>query len=240
MKSIHVLTLAVATVTIMAVCAKATPAASAWTPNASAEVVQVTDLKPFTRLAYIPADADLSSVRIEGAKMVKVATKLRTITNAHDCDRGTEGPSPDCSRTKYESYVPALRVTYSYRGPSPAWDDYRNTYFTFSVYFRPDEIGPGLYRALSEGKINRSAAAELFEISTSRGSVQEDVIDEAKSTLCDGYYADGNWVHTNSRCEDSVTYRKVASPSPYIMVKVDQAPSSMETAMALNRIGKGK
>ena len=240
MRTIRNRVLAVVIVAIMAVCAKAAPAASAWTPNESGYVVQVSDLKPFTHVAYIPTDADLSSVEIEGIKMVKVATKLLSITNAQDCDRGTEGPSPNCSRTKYESYVPALRVTYSYRGPSPAWDDYGNTYFTFNVYFRTDEIGPELYRALSERKISRSAAAELFEISTSRGSVHEDVVDEAKSTLCDGYYADGNWVHTNSSCQDSVTYRKVARLSPYITVKVDRAASSMETAMAINSIGKAK
>ena len=85
---------------------------------------------------------------------------------------------------------------------------------------------------MSTGKISRNAAAELFEIRTVRGSTQQLVLDETNSILCEGYYVDGSWVHTNPRCEDSVTYRKVASPSPYITVKVESAPSSLETVVA--------
>ena len=65
-----------------------------------------------------------------------------------------------------------------------------------------------------------------------KGSIEELVLDEANSILCEGYYVDGSWVHANPRCEDSVVYRKVASPSPYITVKVDSAASSLETVVA--------
>src|SRR6516225_11488453 len=112
-------------------------------------------------------------------------------------------------RTTYQSRVPAVKVTYSYRAPS---DESGSAWSTFDVYFREDEISPRVRRALSTGKISRSAAAELFEISTVRGSTQQLVLDETNSILCEGYYVDGSWVHTNQSCEDRVTYRKVASP----------------------------
>jgi hypothetical protein len=200
-------------------------------PTEGREIVQISDLQPFTHIAYIPVESDLSSVKIEGIKMVKAATKARSVTKPSECDRtgGEPGASPNCTRTTYGSRVPAVQVTYSYRAPS---DESGSAWFTFDVYFREDEIDPRLLRALSKGKISRSAAAELFEISTLRGSTQQLALDETNSILCEGYYVDGSWVHTNPRCEDSVTYRKVASPSPYFTVKVDSAPSSLETVAA--------
>jgi hypothetical protein len=191
-------------------------------PTEGREIVQISDLQPFTHIAYIPVDSDLSSIKVEGIKMVKAATKLRSVTKPRDCDHPEGEPGPlNCRRTTYQLRVPAVKVTYSYS----AWS-------TFDVYLREDEIGPQVRRALTTGKISRSAAAELFEISTVRGSTQQLVLDETNSILCDGYYVDGSWVHTNLRCEDSVTYRKVASPSPYITVKVDSAPSSLEAVVA--------
>ena len=77
------------------------------------------------------------------------------------------GNAADCIRTKYESRVPALKVTYWYKAPSTATEESGDAYYTFSVYFRTDEISPGLFRAVSAGKVGRSAAAEAFD---SRGS----------------------------------------------------------------------
>ena len=207
------------------------PSAMVSAPTEGREIVQISDLQPFTHTAYIPVDSDLSSIKVEGIKMVKAATKLRSVTKPRDCDHpgGEPGASPNCTRTTYASRVPAVQVTYSYRAPS---DESGSAWFTFNVYFREDEIDPRLRRALSTGKISRSAAAELFEITMDKGSIEELVLDEANSILCEGYYVDGSWVHANPKCEDSVTYRKVASPSPYITVKVDSAPSSLETVMA--------
>ena len=200
-------------------------------PTEGRERVQISDLQPFTHIAYIPVDADLSSIKVEGIKMVKAATKVRSVTKPSDCDDpgGEPGAPLNCTRTTYQSRVPAVKVTYSYRAPS---DESGSAWSTFDVYFREDEISPRVRRALSTGKISRSAAAELFAISTVRGSVQQLVLDDTNSILCEGYYVDGSWVHTNPRCEDNVTYRKIASPSPYITVKVDSAPSSLETVMA--------
>jgi len=222
---------AVATVAIMAICANATPTLAKTTTTEVGRVVRINDLEPFTHTVDIPAGADLSSIRFEGIKRVKVATKQRFVTDPNDCmDRGIEGIPAVCSRSTSESYVPAFRVIYSYRAPSTASDEYGKTmWFTFSVYFREDEIGPGLRRALSSSKINRNAIAELFETSTARGSIQQSVVDEANSILCDGYLGDSGWTQSNPKCEDSIAYMKVASPSPYITVRIDPALSSLET-----------
>jgi hypothetical protein len=125
-----------------------------------------------------------------------------------------------CQGTADEAYAPAYRVTYSYRGQPMASDEYGNTYFTFGVYFRPDEIGSELRRALSSGKNGQRVAAEFFALTTFRGSIQEALVDKANSSLCDGSYLDGNWVHAETKCEDGIAYIDVASASPYIAVRV--------------------
>jgi hypothetical protein len=203
-------------------------------PARDGEIVQISDLHPFTHVAYIPADADLSSIKMESIKAVKVATKQRSV-NPRNCDELWAEPAGSgyCPWVTAESSVPAFRVTYSYRGPSTASDEIgTSTYFTFEVYFRPDELSAGTLRALSSGKIGRSTAAEFFQVTTTRDAIQQVVVDQANSTFCDGEYADGNWIHTNPRCEDSVTYRKVASAPPYITVDVDPVSAVIETAMA--------
>jgi len=116
-----------------------------------------------------------------------------------------------------------------------ASDEYGNTYFTFSVYFRPDELSSGPRRAVSSGKISQTAATELFQLMTSRDSIHQIVIDHANSTLCDGNYVDGNWTRTNPQCEDSIAYTTVASASPYITLKVDPVSSRLDTAEAGRR-----
>ena len=170
MKSLRNHVLTVATVAITSAYANAIPAVAQTTtasvPTAGAEVEQISDLQPFTHIAYIPADADLSTIRIDTVKMVKVATKLGTVSNTRDCDDWPGNPA-DCIRTRFESRVPALRVTYWYKAPSTTPEESVDAYYTFSVYFRADEIRPDLFRALSAGEVGRSAAAEAFD---SRGS----------------------------------------------------------------------
>jgi hypothetical protein len=214
-----------------------TAAAAAIAPDGTGEVEEVTELQPFTHAAYIPFGADLSSIRFEGINAVKVAVKQRQVTNVGDCNQSWPEPggSMYCQRTADESYVPAYQVTYSYRDQPMASDEYGNTYFTFHVYFRPDEIGAELRRALSSGKIRRTAAAEFFALTTSRGSSQETLVDEANSYLCDGSYVDGNWVHSNAKCEDRIAYINVASASPHITVNVNPAVSHFEAAAPRRR-----
>jgi hypothetical protein len=140
----------------------------------------VTDLQIFTHVAYLPAELNLSSIRIEGVNAVKVATERRTVTNARYCDQPGSEPegSMHCQRSIDQSYVPAYRVTYSYRGQPMASEEFGSTYLTFSVYFRPDEISPEIRAALLNGKIKPTAAVELFELAKCRGSLRQIVIEK--------------------------------------------------------------
>jgi hypothetical protein len=198
------------------------------------EVVKVTDLHPFTHVANIPADAHLSSIRMEGVRAVKVATRRRSVTDTDYCgyvSRFAEpGGSMFCPQVTNEAQVPAYRVSYSYQGQPMASDEYARTSFTFSVYFRPGELNPGLLKALSAGSVSRSTAAEFFQITTSRGSVYQTVIDKAKSTFCKGTYLDASWIHTDPKCEDVVAYKVIEVPSPFITVKVTPVFPHVETA----------
>lgn len=190
------------------------------------DLVEIADLQLFTHSATIPAGGDVSSIKIESVKAVMVATKRRSVTKSRDCDQPASEPggSMDCRHITDESYVPAYRVTYSYRGEPMASDEYGNRYFTFSVYFHPDEISADLRRVLSLSKVNRAAAAEFFQLTTQREFIQRVAIDGANSTICDGNYVDGNWVHTGPNCEDGIAYTRVEIPSPYITVKLSFRP----------------
>jgi len=137
-----------------------------------------------------------------------------------------------CQPITEESPVPAYQVTYSYWGRPMVSDEYGSTYFTFSVYFRQDEISPRLREILALGKIRRATLEEFFEVTTSKATAQQIVIDSANSTLCDGNYFDGNWTRTNPKCEDKIVYQRVASASPYFTVRVDPAASRIEAAAA--------
>jgi hypothetical protein len=199
---------------------------------ANGDVVEITDLQPFTHVAYIPTGSALSSIRIEGIKLVKVATRRRIVANERYCNQpwAEPGGSMYCQRISQESPVPAYQVTYSYRGRPMVSDEYGSTYFTLNVYFRPNEISPRLREILALGKIRPATLDEFFEVTTSRAPIQQIVIDSANSTLCDGNYLDGNWTRTNPKCEDKIVYQRVANASPYITVRVDPASSRIEAA----------
>jgi hypothetical protein len=172
------------------------------------DAMEITGLPPFTHIAYIPESADLSSIKIESIKSVKVPIRQRSVTNAPP--------------------VPAYEVTYSFRGEPLASDEYGNTGFTFSVDFRPDELGPELRSALSAGPLRKQAAAGYFDFTVSRDSLQQTVIDPANSAFCDGNYRDGNWIPVNSKCVDRIAHRTVTGDSPYIAVKVNLAAPPVE------------
>ena len=193
--------------------------------------IKIVDLAPFTHVTYIPVGADLSSIRFKGIHVVKVATKERSETNLHYCDdeRLTTEPggSMYCPLITLESAVPAYKVTYTFTAPPMASDEYGNTSFTFSVYFSPDDISPSLRQALSSGKVSRAEASQYFRISASRDSARQVIVDEAKSTFCEGNYIEGYWYHANPKCQDHMIYKNVASASPYMTVKVDAVPARL-------------
>ena len=201
------------------------PTSPTVTPRDGA-VVEVTDLQPFTDIAYIPVGADLSSIRVEGLKTVKVETQRTSTTDQNYCAPGFKSPggSMYCPRIQDGSPMTAYRITYSYNGPPISSDEYGNTHFTFSVNIRPQDLNPRARLVLSAPKTSRKALAEFFNVTTSRGLVSKVVIDDQNSALCDGNYIDGVWYRTDRNCEDKVTYKVVTAPSDYITVKVDPAP----------------
>jgi hypothetical protein len=138
-----------------------------------------------------------------------------------------------CPYTEDESPAPAYEVTYSFKGQPLASDEYGDRYFTFQVYFRPEELPPGLRRALSIGKMKRSELTTYFNVATSRPAVRAAVIDEANSSFCDGNYMDGNWIQRDPNCKDKVSFKTVTKPSDYITVQVDPvSPRAQQAALS--------
>jgi hypothetical protein len=202
------------------------------TGTAAPEAIDLTELQPFTHVAYIPAGADLSTIKFESVKAVKVATKTASITYGRYCGQAHREPggSMFCPSVQDEYPVAAYRVTYSYRGPAMASDESGSTRFTFSVNMRPEDLNPAVLQTVSARKINRVAAAEDFKITTSRDLVPRTVIDDEKSTFCEGRYTDGGWIHLYVKCEDQAVYKTVMVPSDYITVKVNPVSSSTTVA----------
>ena len=190
-------------------------------------VVKVEALHPFTHFADIPEGSDLSSIRFEGVKMVRVATESKSTTDLNSCEEGAYrdlGDSMHCPYIQLQSLSPAYQVTYSYIGQPMASDEYGSRYFTFSVYLRPDELGPAVWKKLSgRHALAKADAAGFFEVTTYRAAAPQVVIDKAASTFCDGDFIDGLWTHTDTKCEDKIYSKTIIAPSSYITVKVDPA-----------------
>ena len=71
---------------------------------------------------------------------------------------------------------------YTFNGPVIATGETVPGRQTFSVYFRPEEVG-------ADGpveKLKRDQAASFFQVSTSRPMVEQKVIDKQHSHFCEG------------------------------------------------------
>jgi hypothetical protein len=203
---------------------------------AAPAAVETTQLHPFTNIIEIPVGSDLSSIRFESIKAVKVATTRTSITDQGYCEGGYREPggSMYCPYIQDGSAMPAYRITYSYNGPPLGSDEYGNAYFTFSVIVRSIDVSPAVLQMMTASKVNRAAAAEDFKVATYPGSVPRVVIDQANSVFCDGSYIDGLWTHTDRNCEDKVTLKTVATPSDYFTVRVGPAASTANLSSASN------
>jgi hypothetical protein len=199
------------------------------------ELVVVKDLEPFTHVAVIPVGSDLPSIRLQGVKSVTIPTRTRSTTEARYCEQAAlrdPGGSMYWPFVEPEGFTRAYQVTYSYEGPPLASDEYGDRHFTFSVYFRPEELGSAEQEVLSRRKGGPAEAAELFTLMTSRGSETRRVIDEDNSTFCQGTYVDGAWAQTNPTCKANVKFKTITAPSDYVTVRVDAAPRSRALASA--------
>jgi hypothetical protein len=197
--------------------------AAATVPAGDPAAVEITYLQPFTNIEEIPVGSDLSSIRLEGIKAVKVATRRISIAGQSYCENGFQEPGGYvyCPPVQDGSKVPAYQITYSYIGPLIGSDEYGSNHFTFSVNLRPEDLDPAVSDAISAHKMSRAVAAEGLKLTTYRGLVQRVVIDEANSAFCDGNYIEGLWTHTDRNCREKVAYKTVAVPSDYITVRVD-------------------
>lgn len=203
--------------------------------RANGNGAQTEELQPFTHVAYIPADADPTSIRFSKMRLVNVASKISYAFDRAYCEQlafRDPGGSIACPSFHTDASVPAYEVTYSYVGePLPVEDLSRD--FTFSVYFRMDELAPGVEKALSVGRKGRSEAATYFAVTTKRETIRQVVIDNQHSILCDGTYSDGAWTHTDPGCQDHIAYSIAAVPSGYLTVQVDPLAARIASAKAV-------
>jgi len=188
---------------------------------------QIDQLNPFTHVVSLPATVDPSTIRFEKLKMVELASKTKTTTaDAANCkDRQFRDPDgTTCQTVTVEERVKALEATYSFSGPVLSAGETIPGRETFSVYFRPEEVGVDGPVA----KLKRDQAAALFHVSTYRAMVEQKVIDKEHSRFCEGSYADGAWVVKDPKCQDQRQYISQTVPSPNLTVQVDlQHPTTV-------------
>src|SRR5580700_1670822 len=184
-----------------------------------APVKQGEQLNPYSHVATVPAIVDPSTIRFEKMRMVDVASKTKTTADAAKCkDQQFRDPDgSNCQTTTVEERVKAIEAVYSFSGPVIASGEASPGRDTFSVYFRPEEVG-------ADGpveKLKRDQGASFFQISTSRSMVEQKVVDKQHSQYCDGSYVDGNWVRKDPKCQDQVQFMNQIVPSPYVTVQVE-------------------
>jgi hypothetical protein len=192
--------------------------------------VEIKDLHPFTHFAYIPANSNQKSIRLESIKAEKLMTRAKYTTDPAYCDAfqfREPGGSMFCPERRIESPAPSYQVTYSYTDQALALPKSGGT-FTFQVFFHPAEVPPSLRTAIATGNVHREQAAAFFRLNLSRQKVSKIAIDQARSCFCKGYYLDGSWTHFDRSCRDRVVYKTAMVPSQYLTVRVDPVAPSME------------
>ena len=213
---------------------KSVPTVAAWQNSME---MHTGDLHPFTHLAYLPAGTDPGTIRFERVKLVRVATRVKYTMDSNYCKQlafRDPGGSIACPSAETEASAPAYEVTYSVTGQPLASDEHASPDFTFSVYFRPDELPADMQKALVGGKLSRADRTAYFAVSTYREPVRRVAIDERKSHFCEGNLVDGAWTHTDPGCKDDVSYTAVTAPSGYITVKVEPVSKKLERAGMLS------
>jgi hypothetical protein len=208
----------------------------------AAEPVDAMAAAPQAHLAYIPADAELGTIRFEGISRVHVPARIQRTANAHYCAEAAfrdSGGSALCPSTGAVMSAVAYEVTYSYTAKPMASDELANRHFVFSVYFRYDELPPEVQQAASARKLDRADTAGYFAVNTQREPVQRVVIDSARSSFCQGAYVEGSWIRNDESCHDDIHYRAITAPSDYITVRVNAAAMGRERTAHAGAIAKG-
>lgn len=181
-------------------------------------VGQVDQLNPFNNVAAIPATVDPSTIRFEKLRTVDLASKTQTTAYPELCkDRQFRESDSACQTVKVLEKVQAIEARYSYAGPAMSAGESVPGRDSFSVYFHPEDLAS----AGPVEKLNREQAESLFDVSTTRPTVQKRVVDKDHSKYCDGNYVDGNWVRKDANCKDDVQYISQSAPSTNLLVQVD-------------------
>jgi hypothetical protein len=131
-----------------------------------------------------------------------------------------------CSDAQAE-LAAAYRVTYSFEASPMPSDETSGTRYTFSVYFRPEQLSPTLREAIAAREVKRSEAEAAFALKTYRSEATTAVVDESSSTFCELRDADGLWMQKDQNCLSKVFYKTVTAPAKYITVQVGLLEQSM-------------
>jgi hypothetical protein len=195
---------------------------------------QIDDLSPITHVAMIPASVDPSTIHFDRLKTVELASKTKTTTDIQNCKerQAREPDGSNCEATAVVARVKAIEALYSYNGPEVSSGESSPGHVEFVVYFRPEELaidGP-------VEKLKHDQAAALFQVHTTRSTVQQQVIDKQNSKFCAGSYIDGNWTPKDPQCHDQVQYTTQTVLSPYLTVQVDVLhPATMASRLHPDR-----
>jgi hypothetical protein len=177
------------------------------------------EINPFTHVVAIPATVDPATIRFEKLKMVELATKTKVTTDEQKC-KELQFRDPDgsgCQSVSVLEKVKAVEARYSYNGPELGSGEAAPGRDTFSVYFRPEEVG--IDGEVS--KLKREQAEALFQVNTSRPMTEVKVVDKQNSHFCEGKYVDGNWVNNDASCKDDVKTISQMAPSANWTVQVE-------------------
>jgi hypothetical protein len=210
--------------------------------TADQNLIIIKDLDPFTHVVRIPADADLSSIRFEKARLVKIPTKVKFAENARYCEQlafRDPGGSLYCPAAALEGATPAYEITYSYDGPPMSSDEFGGKHFTFRAYFRPEDFSAATRKMFSGEKAVRSDLAAVFHLATARDPERRLVIDEANSRFCEGNYVDGAWQRKDPKCNETINYQTVTAPSDYLTIQIGLS-RAQQAAMATAALGGGR
>jgi len=171
---------------------------------------------PFARSVYLPASADVSSIRLEKVRKVKVDATIKYGFDPAQCQELVTGElwrSTGCVYKTIQTTVAAFEVIYSYTGEPLASDEYANRTFTFGVYFRPEDLSEELQNALSGRRLSRSQAAQYFVVSIQRNSPTGAPLDPLPSHPCE-----------TRGCKDSATYAGVSTTADEITAVIEPRP----------------
>ena len=194
--------------------------------SAAQDSTQVRTIDPFQHVVRVPAGIDLSTIRFERAKIVKTPTQVYARNNDAWCQAlefRDPGGSMYCPSIQFGGSASAYEVTYSYQGQPMSSDEYGGRYFTFSVYFRPDEFSLQTRETLARGRAARSDIAAIFNMTASQDRERRAVIDEESSTFCEGTYMDGVWKQLNPDCKDKIKSKIVDVLPEYVTIRIASA-----------------